>query len=113
MPLRPEPSALEVWFALPSGSLLLDWAGPAEAFRFANTERPEAPFFRLRFAAPKAQSMNSVGLQLAALGPLPERFAGPAWLLVVGKTGPETARGESSEDRAVIEWLARCSRAVS
>jgi hypothetical protein len=110
MPLRPEPSALEVWFALPSGSLLLDWTGPAEAFRLAHTERPGRPFSGCALLRPR--SMRSVDLQLAALEALPEHFAGAAWRLVVGKTGPETARAEASEARAVVEWLSRCSRAV-
>jgi hypothetical protein len=49
---------IEVWFVLPRGSLILDWAGPAEAMRFANHEvtqgNPQArAAFRLRFAAPQ------------------------------------------------------------
>jgi transcriptional regulator GlxA family with amidase domain len=108
MPSLPKPAKpLDVWFALPSGSLLLDWAGPAEAFRFANTERPEAPFFRLRYAAPRPLSMSSVGVRLADLEPLPESLPGPGWVIVVGKTGTETARDDEMEDRAVTAWLAR------
>lgn len=98
---------LHVWFALPNGSLLLDWAGPAEALRLANTERNGAPFFRLRFAAPRPTSRSSVGAMLADLEPLPDRIAGPAWVVVVGKTGPEGPRAVDPDDRAVVEWLAR------
>jgi transcriptional regulator GlxA family with amidase domain len=101
------PDALDVWFVLPSGSLILDWAGPAEALRFANTERSPAPYFRLRFAAPQPASRASVGALLAGLEPLPERLEAPAWVVVVGKTGPETPRAEDADDRAVVRWLAR------
>jgi transcriptional regulator GlxA family with amidase domain len=98
---------LDVWFALPSGSLILDWAGPAEALRFANTEGPGAPYFRLRFAAPQPESATSVGAQLAQLEPLPEKLTAPAWIVVVGKAGPETERNAEADDRAVAAWLGR------
>lgn len=105
--MRSAPEPLDVWFVLPTGSLLLDWAGPAEALRMANTERPDQPFFRLRFAAPQPTSRSSVGALLTGLEPLPARIAGPAWVVVVGKTGPEKPRTADPEDRAVVAWLAR------
>jgi transcriptional regulator GlxA family with amidase domain len=105
---------LDVYFVLPSGSLLLDWAGPAEAFRMANIEFDEAgdrgDAFRLHFIAPKSTAESSVGALIAGLAPLPAKVRAPAWVVIVGKAGnlahrdPRTA---GAEDRAVIDWLAR------
>lgn len=128
------PEALDVWFVLPRGSLLLDWAGPAEAFRIANQEvaddacagvlQPQLRTtaragiathqgpFKLRFAAPHAESISSVGALIAGLEPLPEQVVAPAWVVVVGKTetgsvGRSLARADAEEDRAVVQWLQR------
>jgi transcriptional regulator GlxA family with amidase domain len=103
---------IEVWFVLPRGSLILDWAGPAEAMRFANHEvmqgNPQArAAFRLRFAAPQPRALSSVGAWLCDLEPLPETVSAPAWLVVVGKVGTGQSRADDREDRAVVEWLAR------
>lgn len=98
--------AIDVIFALPRGSLILDWAGPAEAFRMANLETA-APAFRLRFAAPRETSPSSVGARIAQLEPLPERVAAPAWIVVVGKTGTGRQRSDDAEDREVVAWLQR------
>ncbi len=106
------PAPIEVCFVLPRGSLILDWAGPAEAFRMANLDLQDSPAssaapLRLRFMAPQATSLSSVGAQLAGLEPLPARLAAPAWVVVVGKTGTGKARADDAEDRAVTQWLAR------
>lgn len=106
------PAAVDVYFVLPRGSLILDWAGPAEALRMANLDlehgeprRPAA--FRLRFVAPQASSESSVGALIAGLQPLPEHVAAPAWVVVVGKTDTGQRRADEAEDRAVTQWLAR------
>ncbi len=102
---------VDVYFVLPRGSLILDWAGPAEALRFANTELPaRAPAFRLHFVAPKPESQSSVGARIAGLAPLPERLEAPAWVLLVGGTSSGQRRGDGEsdrEDRVVVEWLRR------
>jgi transcriptional regulator GlxA family with amidase domain len=102
----------EVLFVLPRGSLLLDWAGPAEALRIANTEVASADprargAFSLRFVAPRPESPSSVGALIAGLEPLPEEVAAPAWIVVVGKVGTERPRNDEAEDRTVVQWLAR------
>ncbi len=109
---------LDVYFVLPSGSLILDWAGPAEAFRIANMDlaeqdgagaKPRADAFKLHFIAPQPTAFSSVGALIAGLAPLPQKITAPAWVMVVGKTGelrhrePRTA---GQEDRAVVNWLA-------
>lgn len=99
---------IDVFFVLPRGSLILDWAGPAEALRFANTELPaRAPAFALHFVAPHAESLSSVGANIAGLAPLPERLAAPAWVVLVGRTSTGHRRDDDREDRLVIEWLRR------
>lgn len=122
----PETAAVDVWFVLPRGSLILDWAGPAEAFRMATQEvqalagpaagaTPNAPpvdeqgGFRLHFIAPRPESESSVGALIAGLAPLPDALPRPSWVVVVGKTGTGTGarstRADEAEDRAVVDWL--------
>lgn len=109
------PAPLDVLFVLPRGSLILDWAGPAEAFRFANNELAVLgggrPAFRLRFVAPQPSSASSVGALIAGLEPLPERVPAPAWVVLVGRTGVGLQRSEDRESRAearaVVQWLQR------
>ena len=103
---------LDVWFVLPRGSLILDWAGPAEAFRFANQEvvsgsaRKTGPF-KLHFCAPQAQSPSSVGALISQLAPLPARLASPAWVVVVGGAATGQPQEDEREDQLVADWLAR------
>jgi transcriptional regulator GlxA family with amidase domain len=103
---------IQVWFVLPRGSLILDWAGPAEAFRFANQDvmsgsaRSSAPF-ELCFCAPNAQSPSSVGALISQLAPLPAALAAPAWVVIVGGTATGQPRADEAEDQAVADWLAR------
>ena len=108
-------TALPVVFVLPRGSLLLDWAGPAEALRIATQEvaalGTPGGGFALQFVAPHPQSESSVGAMLCGLAPLPAQLPGPAWVVVVGKTGTgagnQPTRADAAEDRAVVAWLAR------
>ena len=79
---------IDVLFVISPDSLLLDIAGPAEAFRIANLHRARgglAPRFRLRFAAPESDAKTSVGLPLHELEPLPETLRNPTWVVVVGQ----------------------------
>ena len=79
---------IDLLFVIAPHSLLLDIAGPAEAFRLANLHRALRdlpPHFRLRFAGPVASLPSSVGLALAALEPLPEKLQAPTWVVVVGQ----------------------------
>jgi transcriptional regulator GlxA family with amidase domain len=79
---------IDVLFVIVPHSLLLDIAGPAEAFRLANQHRGLRglpPRFRLRFAAPNAMQDTSVGLSIAGLEALPGEFSAPTWVVVVGQ----------------------------
>jgi len=82
------PSLIDVVFVIVPHSLLLDIAGPADAFRLANQHREARglpPRFRLRFAGPVATSPTSIGLSLGELIPLPARLETPTWVVVVGQ----------------------------
>lgn len=79
---------IDLLFVIAPQSLLLDIAGPAEAFRLANDHRALRglpPRFRLRFASPVVPVPTSVGLSLAGVEPLPKRLERPTWLLLVGQ----------------------------
>jgi transcriptional regulator GlxA family with amidase domain len=81
---------IDVVFVILPHSLLLDIAGPAEAFRLANQHRGRLglpPRFRLRFAAPNEEQATSVGLSIAGLEPLPHAFSNETWVVVVGQPG--------------------------
>ena len=98
---------IPVFFLLLPGSLILDWAGPAEAFRIANqllaaSGRP--PRFALRYIGPQAHAATSVGLQVSGVEALPEHLPPGSWLVLVGMPG---SRFEASQRdaREAIRWL--------
>src|SRR5215470_16686277 len=79
---------IDVLFVIVPHSLLLDIAGPAEAFRLANQHRGLrglSPRFHLRFAAPHETQETSVGLAIAGLEPLPQELRTTTWVVVVGQ----------------------------
>ncbi|QDL53304.1 GlxA family transcriptional regulator [Rhodoferax aquaticus] len=102
------PAVIDVLFTLLPGSLILDWAGPAEALRIANRHlvlQGQSPRFHMRFAGPTAQMPSSVGAQLAGLEPLPPyTFARPTWVVVVGQPG-EAIDVQVPEVQALLHWL--------
>jgi transcriptional regulator GlxA family with amidase domain len=107
------PPLIDVLFVLLTHSLLLDLAGPAEAFRLANRHlqrQGRAPAFRLRFISPEPEARSSVGLMLAGLEALPERFEQPSWTVLLGQSGEqlEDARMlRSPAWHATRQWLGR------
>src|SRR4051812_3934964 len=79
---------IDILFVIVPHSLLLDIAGPAEAFRLANQHRGLRglpPRFRLRFAAPAEAQETSVGLMITGMEPLPHELCAPTWVVVVGQ----------------------------
>lgn len=88
MPSSPVP----VWFLLLPGSLLLDWAGPAEAFRIANQLQRAAKqpaLFELHFTGPQADAPTSVGVSVHGLEPLPASLPAESMLVLVGMPGAQ------------------------
>jgi transcriptional regulator GlxA family with amidase domain len=98
---------IDVLFVIVPNSLLLDIAGPAEAFRLANLHREARglpPRFRLGFAGPVATLPTSVGLTLGGLVPLPERLGTPTWVVVVGQPTAHVTQ-VTPEIAVTAKWL--------
>ncbi|HYF44214.1 MAG TPA: helix-turn-helix domain-containing protein [Ramlibacter sp.] len=98
---------IPVHFLLLPGSLILDWAGPAEAFRIANQLRAaagSAAAFDLHFIGPRAQAATSVGIQAAGIAPLPTRLPPASWLVLVGMPGSRIDASQPAT-REAIDWL--------
>jgi transcriptional regulator GlxA family with amidase domain len=101
------PVVIELLFVLLPDTLILDWAGPAEAFRIANQAlarigKPAA--FTLRFVGPQSAVRSSVGAQIAQVEPLPALLNAPTWLVLLGS--PDEASGKhGAQVRQVTHWL--------
>lgn len=100
-------------------TLLLDLAGPAEAFRLANQalqRRGRAPAFRLRFVAATPSVETSVGLSVAGLEPLPAALAPDSWLVLLGcrhaRPGERPSTAELADGLRAQRWLAREGRVL-
>jgi transcriptional regulator GlxA family with amidase domain len=98
---------IDVFFVLLPGSLVLDWAGPAEALRIANQlleAQGRLSRFRLRFIGPEPEQPTSVGVRVSGLEPLPARIPNPSWLLLVGMPG-NSVDVSRPQARRTVEWL--------
>jgi transcriptional regulator GlxA family with amidase domain len=100
-------ASIRVVFVLLPHSLVLDWAGPAEALRIANQQlraagQPER--FRIEFVSPDPAAIGSVGVTLAGLSPLPTQWDGPAWIVLVGLPG-DTISTAGPQAQALLRWL--------
>ena len=102
---------IRVSFVLLPGSLILDWAGPAEALRIANqclqaSGQPAA--FDLRFIGPQAQATSSVGASISGIEPLPdvvsEALSAPHWVVLLGQPG-DTIDMRSPGVPELLHWL--------
>jgi transcriptional regulator GlxA family with amidase domain len=103
---------INVLFVVEPNILLLDIAGPAEAFRSANSHlRSEgrAERFQLRFVSAQPSQTSSVGSVFGSLEPLPRLDPWRhAWVVLVGKpTAEYTLSGRSPVDHEVVQWLQR------
>ncbi len=106
MSARPE--LIDVLFVVTPRSLLLDLAGPAEAFRLSNQHLKrggEAPRFKLRFIGPQAQIESSVGLQLTGLEAFPDALPAPTWVVLIGQPNEVLAKPDAGT-RTTAHWLA-------
>jgi transcriptional regulator GlxA family with amidase domain len=85
-----EPRVIDVLFLVLPETLLLDLAGPAEAFRLANqaqAARGCPPAFALRYICAQPEVCTSVGLHLSGLEPLPGGLPPGAWVVLLGRPG--------------------------
>lgn len=97
----------EVLFLLLPQSLILDWAGPAEALRIANDimqARGQTAPFRLRFVSPLPATVSSVGVSISGLQPLPAHLPAHAWVVLVGQPG-STVEVNTPATRIALQWL--------
>ncbi|MFL6696540.1 MAG: GlxA family transcriptional regulator [Vitreoscilla sp.] len=81
---------IDILFLVLPETLLLDLAGPAEAFRLANQQlaahgRP--PAFALHYVSAQPEASTSIGLQLTGLAPLPDSLPPGAWVVLLGRPG--------------------------
>jgi transcriptional regulator GlxA family with amidase domain len=100
---------IDLLFVIAPHSLLLDIAGPAEAFRLANLHRSKRglpPRFRLRFTGPSATLQTSVGLTLAELEPFPLHLGSPTWVVLAGQPSAH-AHQLTPAMAATAQWLSR------
>jgi transcriptional regulator GlxA family with amidase domain len=93
----------EVVFVLLPDVVLLDVAGPADAFRNANNKVPDS--YHLRFVAARSNVKAAIGLDLAGLEPLPPRLPDGAMVVLTGIAG-RSLQLEAPETKAVTDWLA-------
>ena len=97
------PAELHLYILLPPGVLLLDVAGPAEVFYFANRYQQEQRFL-LHFIAPQRSVISAIGLPLAA-EPLPTTLPEGAILLLPGMSGEEP-QWQDPANQQLLAWLA-------
>ena len=98
---------IDVLFVIVRHSLLLDIAGPSEAFRLANLHRDARglpPRFRLGFTGPASTLPTSVGLTLGDLVPLPDELGTPTWIVVVGQPTAQMTE-VTPEIEVTARWL--------
>ena len=92
----------EVVFALLPRVILLDVAGPAEAFRIANRLVPGS--YTLRYIGSTRAIDSAVGLRLAALRPLPKKLPASSTIIVTGIAGSRVDGGDPAIVR-LAKWL--------
>ncbi|MFZ6773636.1 GlxA family transcriptional regulator [Undibacterium sp. SXout7W] len=92
-----------IYFLLLPDTLLLDLAGPADAFLFANRYQDNVRF-RLAFISPLPDVTCSAGLQLGPLLPLPTFMEDDAILVLPGLVGQHLNYNSPAEQQAII-WL--------
>jgi putative intracellular protease/amidase len=92
----------DVFFVLLPSVVLLDVAGPADAFRNAEAQRPGS--YRLRFVAPQPEIQAAVGLNLSGLEALPRQLRPGSIVVLTGVTGARIDM-EHPATQAVLQWL--------
>ena len=102
---------IQVLFVLQPDSLLLDWAGPAEALRLANQclqAQGLAARFVLQFVGTQSVAPTSVGCTVSGLLPLPTPLlaspATPTWVVLVGQPG-QAIDINNAPTQTLLYWL--------
>jgi transcriptional regulator GlxA family with amidase domain len=100
-------SMIDLCFVILPDTLVMDWAGPAEAFRIANQKLAAQELearFHLRFVGPMAEPATSVGLRVAGLEALPKTFERETWLVLLGMPG-NTVNIQKPAVKQTLAWL--------
>ncbi len=96
-------SAQVIYFLLLPDVLLIDLAGAADCFLFANRQAGKT-LFELRFISPVAQPVSSLGLRFNEISALPPSLPEQAWLILPGtlcqRFDPNTAAAKQT-----LSWL--------
>ncbi len=92
-----------IYIVLLPDILLLDVAGPAEVFTYAN--RFSESVFELQFVGPEPRVTGSSGMQIMA-GPLPETVPADSWILLPGLLGLQLDL-DSPGMQQTIQWISR------
>lgn len=107
---------IRIWFLVLPDTLLLDVAGPAEAFRLANQRLADlglAPRFAMRFVGPQSSVTTSIGAMFCQIQTLPDELPTCApgdanWVVVPGRPGPaEKVLAPDEAWRETRRWLRR------
>lgn len=92
----------ELLFVLLPEVVLLDVAGPAEAFRIAEKIAPGN--FTLSYAAPAGSVQAGIGLHIGRLRRLPKRVDAKTWVVLAGVVG-SVPKMASAPVQQVVGWL--------
>jgi transcriptional regulator GlxA family with amidase domain len=92
----------DVFFVVLPKLVLLDLAGPAEAFRLAARLAPDS--YRLHFSGPTRNAQSAIGLQLAALEPLPAYLPPDSIVVVTGISG-DSVDFDDPDLQQLTAWL--------
>lgn len=92
----------DVLFALLPQTVLLDVAGPAEAFRMANNFATGS--YSMRFVSSTRSIESGIGLQLGDLEPLPRKVPDGSLIIITGVVGRTLDLTSPAVER-VAEWL--------
>ena len=98
--------SIPLYFVLTPQFLLLDYAGPAEAFRIAASLG--APFV-LHTVAPASTLQSSLGLDICNLAPLPEELPANALVILCGVV-KSADNYRLPEAQKVVSWLQNIAR---
>ena len=92
----------DVVFVLLPDIVLLDLAGPADAFRVAAKIVPGS--YRLQFVADNSSASAAGGLTFSGLRPLPARLAGGSIVVLMG-TSSSGGNADDPATQRLIAWL--------
>ncbi len=105
-------NAIDVLFVLLPDTLILDWAGPAEAFRIANqslSRQSKPPAFHIRFVGTQSSATGSVGARISNIEALPIALSEPTWVVLLGS--PDDAFNKYAKHHwEIMHWLHSISK---